>query len=1050
MARNKRIADEKQCTSREWENPQCTGVNRLAPRATLLPFADTAGALSRDPDQSPWYRSLNGRWSFRLVPSPDETPGGFHEREFDDTHWKAISVPGNWTMQGFDRPIYTNVHMPWRERPPFVPVRDNPTGLYRRELKIPRGWHGRRVVLHFGGVESAFYCWLNGEYVGFSKDSRMPAEFDITSLLKRGKNTLALQVMRWSDGTYLEDQDHWWMAGVHRDVYLYSTEHTYIADLFALPEVNEKPARYTVTVTASCGLPRGGEIDDWRFEVGVYDPSGAPLLRTPATHTFPKRAARGTTDRGVPVRLEVPLRRVAPWSDEDPRLYTLVVALKDPAGRAVEYCGCRIGFRRIEIRDRHLLINSKPVLIKGVNRHDFDPVHGKSVPYETMVEEIRLMKRFNINAVRTSHYPNDPRWYDLCDEYGLYVIDEADIECHAWPDSLCHDQRWAGAFLDRGSRMVERDKNHPCIIAWSLGNESGYGANHDALAAWIRARDPSRPVHYEGAIGWAVDHRWSGGETATDFLCPMYPDVARMIAWVKTKDDTRPFIMCEYSHSMGNSNGALKEYWDAIRTYDGLQGGFVWDFKDQGLLRTDTKGRTYWAFGGDFRPGDPCSFNFCINGVVFPDNTPHPSLYELKKQIQPVEACPVDLRQGEIEIVNGRFFSGLEQFRGFWELVVEGEVVRKGSLGRMRIPPRGRHKVRLWSRPPTEAAGRESFLNLYWVQAGETPWTPRGHEVAREQFPMPRRGGRRRSVRKAVGARVAESARRAVVETASLRIAFDKSRGALLSLRFRGAEMFARGMELNLWRAPIDNDGTLFVKPHRLQPLARWRAAGLDSLHSKVTSFSAKRDRSGRVCVEVNARVRGRRDMPAIRHRHSYALEGTDALRVTHRIRVPKAYTDLPRIGVRFALPEGFEEVCWFGRGPHENYADRKSGAPVGVYRLSVDDMYVPYVVPQEHGHRTDTRWLTVSNAEGAGLRIEAEVLMEFSVSHFTIENLEKAAHVNELDRRAESFVTLDVRHRGVGTRSCGPDTPSEYRIGPGEYCFSFVLRPFFSGPLGE
>jgi beta-galactosidase len=574
---------DKTSTLNDWENPLAFGINKLPAHVTGVPFPNEASALARDPQASPWFQDLNGSWQFQLVPNPQSTPEGFWEADYDVRHWDLIEVPGNWTMQGYDKSIYTNVQMPIPNTPPFVPEDDNPTGLYRRTFNVPLDWDGRRVILSFGGIESAFYLWINGTKIGYSQDSRLPAEFDITEFVHPGENVLAVQVMRWSDGSFLEDQDHWRMAGIYRDVCLYSLPQVHLWDVFAKPTLDRDYIDGKLSVTAHIG-GRDQDAHGYSVEMQLYDSSQSPVLPNPVAE---KVAANENEVLNVTLASKIP--HPEKWSHEHPYLYTLVLCLKDRDGSAVQYFSCRVGFRKVEIINRELLVNGMPVLIKGVNRHEHEDKRGKSVTLKTMLADVLLMKRHNINAVRTSHYPNDPLWYDLCDEYGIYVWDEANIETHSLYNQLCHEPEWLHAFMDRGMRMVERDKNHPSVLVWSLGNESGYGPHHDALADWIRGYDPDRALHYECAISFD----WKGGHLSTDICCPMYPTVDSIIKYAEDNSNDRPLIMCEYAHAMGNSVGNLREYWEAIETQHGLQGGFIWDWVDQGLTKLDPHGNPY-------------------------------------------------------------------------------------------------------------------------------------------------------------------------------------------------------------------------------------------------------------------------------------------------------------------------------------------------------------------------------------------------------------------------------------------------------------------------
>ena len=604
---------------REWEDPRFVERNKEPAHATLIPYSNEEEALAGG--DSPWVKSLNGDWKFKLVDRPENAPEGFSAPDFADEQWDTIPVPSNWQLQGYDKPIYTNIKYPFPADPPRVPE-ENPTGLYRLNFTLPEEWEGREIFIHFGGVDSAFYLWVNGTEVGYSQGSRLPAEFDITPYLQPGNNLLAVQVMRWSSGTYLEDQDMWWLSGIFRDVYLFATPKLHIRDFAVQTPLDETYTDGTLQVRVK--LRNYGETDHGpaTVELKLYDADRKPVFQ----QSVAKSVEQVPRWQEEVLDIAEPVSQPRLWSAEDPYLYTLVLLLKDSQGKVIEAERVRVGFRQVDIKDGKILINGRPVLFKGVDRHEHDERRGKAITEETMIADIKLMKQFNFNAVRTSHYPNQPRWYELCDEYGLYVIDEADIECHGlvnhgpnYKIEPANDPDWLTAIMDRGIRMVERDKNHPCIFMWSMGNEAGLGPNFEALAAWIHANEPTRPVHYEGTTSDP-----SGKiSSCVDLVSVMYPALERLRALAQDPEDDRPVLMCEYNHAMGNSNGNLKEYWDLIRSEERLIGGFIWDWVDQGLLKTSEDGQEYWGYGGDF--GDEINdLNFCINGVISPDRTPIP------------------------------------------------------------------------------------------------------------------------------------------------------------------------------------------------------------------------------------------------------------------------------------------------------------------------------------------------------------------------------------------------------------------------------------------
>ncbi len=1056
-----------------WENPQVVGINKLPAHATLIPYPNETAALTCRRDESPYFLLLNGRWKFRLVPNPDSILDGFYRADFDASGWDEINVPGNWTMQGYDKPIYTNVKMPFPPNPPYVPHEDNPTGLYRHTFTVPANWQGRQVFISFDGVESAFYLWVNGQPVGFSKVSRMPAEFDLTPYLQPGSNTLALMVIRWSDASYIEDQDYWWTAGIFRDVYLYTTPKVHIFDFFARTEFDSDYRDATLRVQATIAFYEPGAQADYRIEMQLYDAKGKAVFEKPVsqlvvvTHWNPTR-----------VKLVKAVAHPHQWSAETPYLYTLVLSLKNAAGKTIEAESCKIGFRQVEIKGREILINGQPVLLKGVNRHDFHERFGRAVPEETMLTDIKLMKQFNLNAVRTSHYPNDVRWYDLCDQYGLYVIDEADLECHALYNKLAHDPQWTHAFVDRGQRLVERDKNHPCVIFWSLGNESGYGPNHDAMAGWIRGYDPSRPLHYEGAISpfatllnvteqpitadqalgpeLEMGRRlgWRQGFLATDVVCPMYPTVDHLIAYTQDPTNTRPMFMCEYAHSMGNSTGNLKEYWHAIETHHGLQGGFIWDWVDQGICRVDAQGREYWGYGGDF--GDEINDgNFCLNGLVWPDRTPHPALYEYKKILQPVGVKSIDLTDLKdlsglirLEITNKQYFADLSGFKGIWELAVDGEVVQRGDLPTLSLPPQHSQQLQLSLPKPELPPGAECFLTIRFALAADTPWAGKGHEVAWEQFKLPVAAppAPRLTPKQMPSLKLDQTDRQATVTGSNFELVFDQAMGRITTFTYQGRPLLVAGPTLNLWRAATDNDGFKLWPDQENKLLLEWLKAGLDKLvwQPERVTVEQPQPQIVRLSAWLVGQAPGCPD--EITHQQITTVYGSSDIVIENTVEAKLKLTSLPRVGLTMQLPGGFENFTWYGRGPHENYIDRNTGAAVGLYHSTVDEQHVPYVMPQENGNKTEVRWLTLTHQAGVGLLAVGATPLEVSVSHYTAADLYQALHTNELTRRDEVILNLDYRQCGLGGASCGPGTLPQYLVQPGRYQFTVRLRPFVAG----
>jgi beta-galactosidase len=1006
-----------------WETPEFTGINRLPVRATLYPYATEEQALSLDRNSSPWYKTLNGEWKFELVDKPENVKDNFKDVNFNDSKWRDITVPGNWTMQDVgDYPHYTNVKMPFENNPPIVPE-ENPTGLYRRTFKVPKKWLKRRTVLHFAGVESCFYVFLNGNLIGMGKDSRLATEFDITENLKEGDNQLSVMVIKWSDGSYVEDQDHWWMAGIYRDVYVYSTDNSYIEDVFAIADLDDDYKDGYLDIEVKLNF-RAEPQNDHIIKTKLLDVKNRTVKGSEIEETVSSSYKKENYIAILANKINNPLK----WSSENPNLYTLVVSLYDMDDNLIECTSSRIGFRRVEMGDRELLINGKPVLIKGVNRHEHDDFYGKTMSRELMIKDILLLKQFNFNAVRTAHYPDCPEWYDLCDEYGIYLVDEANIEAHANYKTLCRDPRWSQTFLERVQRMVKRDKNHPSIILWSLGNETGYGENHDLAADWTRNYDFSRPLHHEGAL----KQKWQqsgnefnpGGERANDIINPMYSGVPVIIDYATNghKDERRPLILCEYSHAMGNSNGCLKDYWDAIHKYHGLQGGFIWEWLDHGIIKEspvkgkkpelrpsidkkETKksiakkqaechkagGKYFWGYGGDF--GDyPNDYNFVADGMIWPDRTPHPAMLEHKKVTQPIFVKPVDIEKGKVEIINDQDFTDMKWLKADWKLSVDGKVVQKGNLKLPEIAPKKSAKIAIPVKKPEMKKNQECFLFISFKVKKATSWCDSGHEIAWEQFKMPFKGtGKTCEISKSkTPFDIEETKASATIKNDIVEIRLDKKKGKISSLSVNGKKTILSGPELNLFRAFTDNDGFKAggeaAKKHKL--LGLWFQNGFDNLETTLNKCEIT-EKGKKIEITISQSITPKK-FPT--HKivfdqvYTVAMDGT--VTVDNRIIIPDTIREVPRIGVKMLIPGNFENLEWFGRDT-ESYFDRKAGYPIDLYRSTVTEQYVPYMVPQEHGNKEDLRWIALSEKNAAGILIKADKkLISGSASHFSNEHL--------------------------------------------------------------
>jgi len=870
--------------------------------------------------------------------------------------------------------------------------------------------------------------------VGYSQDSRLPAEFNVTPYVHPGENLVAVEVFRWSDGSYLEDQDMWRLSGIYRDVYLYCTPEVHIRDFFVRTIFDEEYRDAALKVRVNIRNYSDLEAKRHFVEIKLFDDAGSPIFDEPLI--CPIEGVKPQSE--IAFEVEKKVLNPKKWSAETPYLYTLLLTLKTESGEDVEVESCKVGFRQVEIKDGRILINGVPILLKGVNRHEHDDERGHAVTVESMRKDIELMKRFNFNAVRTSHYPNHPAWYDLCDKYGIYVIDEANIECHGlanirgrpYRKEPANDPEWLHAFMERAVRMVERDKNHPCVIVWSLGNESGYGPNHDAVAGWIHGYDPTRPVHYEGTI------RAEGKVSrSVDIISVMYPSIERLIQLAEDPDEDRPVIMCEYAHSMGNSTGNLKEYWETICKYKRLCGGFIWDWVDQGLKRIAEDGEEYWAYGGDFND-EPNDGNFCINGLVWPNREPQPAMWECKKIQQPVDVEALDLADGKIRSINKYDFTDLSILDIFWELTEDGRIIQRGKLPKMHIPPRESSVAIVPFTTPKLKPGGEYWLNIRFKLSEDTAWAEKGHEVGWVQLKMPFEvpPGPVIRVKDMAALQLDESSKDVTVLGNGFSIVFSKESGRITSFTFRGLELMRVGPQLNVWRAPTDNDAPRLAQ--------RWREAGLDRLKHEVKEVKAERPASQLVHVKVKSLLRTPESADRFRCVYTYKIYGSGDVIVETDVAPTADLPPLPRIGLQLTIPGEFNTFTWYGRGPHENYCDRKEGAPVGVYSGTVDEQYVPYIMPQENGNKTDVRWVSLTNNSGFGLLAVGRPLMEVSAHHYTTEDLTMAKHTYELKRREDITLNLDYKQSGLGGGSCGPDTLPKYLVKPESVHFSVRFRP--------
>lgn len=1025
----------------DWENPSLLHKQRLSPRAWFTPYVGTASVPIRGA-ASPDVISLDGQWRFRYDRSPLDAAPELTGPAIDDTSWDSIPVPSCWQMLGYGHPHYTNVNYPFPVDPPRVPS-ENPTGTYRTCFFVLPEWQGRRIVLRFSAVDSAFHVFVNGDEAGFSKGARLPAEFDITRFVHAGENLLAVRVYQWSDGSYLEDQDMWWLSGIFRPVTLLGEPATGISDISVRTRLvkSGKAAEVGVRVLLSN-----------RTEQGFAGSIEAALLgsdRRPAASMVTCAVEVGPLSEGNS-SLSMPVADPLLWSAEMPSLYALLLTLKDHSGKAIETVPLMTGIRAVEIREGMLLVNGVRVMFKGVNRHEHHPDFGRAVPYESMVRDVVLMKRHNVNAVRTSHYPDDPRFYELCDRYGLYVIDEADVECHGMDSAgdwnrLSGDPAWESAYVDRAARMVERDKNHPCIVLWSLGNESGFGVNHEAMAREIRRRDPTRPIHYEGDKQAKV----------ADVVSQMYTPVERVMAagagkpvtrdGDPIKGDSKPFILCEYAHAMGNGPGGLKEYWDAFYSSKRLQGGFVWEWLDHGIRRRMPDGREFFAYGGDF--GDePNDGNFVIDGLLFSDRTPSPGLRELAKVIEPVFVEAQDIASGRFLIHNRYDFLSLDHLSGVWKLELDGALLETGSMNLPRVPAGESGLVtipiHLDAGSPAEA---EPWLTLGFVLTADTTWAPAGHEVAWAQFPVPmspQSHPKPQPARSGVRPSWSRAGNIIAVETAGPRLEFDAVQGTLSALVHRDRPLLRSGPRLSFWRAPTDND-----RGFGARDAADWADAGLHRLQHRIESIECRDLHGDEVQVTVRSRIAPPVLFIGIDVECVYTIRSTGETLI-HVQGSPRGKfpSTLPRIGLQMSLPADLDRVRWYGLGPEETYPDSRQAGRVGIWERTMDQMTTPYERPQENGNRSESRWVALTDAYGAGVMAVGQPRINFSAHRNTPEEFARARHPVDLVPRNEIVLILDYAQNGLGSASCGPGVLAPYKLAPADFEFTVSLRALAPG----
>ena len=1128
---------------REWEDPKVFEINKLEARSHFFSYENESVAKRGEVEKSKYYKSLNGKWNFNWVKRPSKRPKRFYDPQYDSSGWKKMPVPGNWEINGFGIPIYLNKHgfdVPvyfdnpdekekiffvgkknsFKSKAPYLPKDYNPVGSYRKHFKLPKSWEGKRVVLHFGGVRSAFYLWVNGQQVGYSQGSKLPAEFDISEFVLYGKekNLLAIEVYRWSDGSYLEDQDFWRLSGIERDVYLYATPKSYLEDVFVNASLDEryeegvfsmdlsfkneskKPTRKRVRVELSKKNGKGiyyhKEKNFWA-SIRDFFQKRKVIFESEEEVLF---------DQGEKYVMKVSnlVSGVKKWSAEKPYLYQMLVEVSGIDRKEdKEVIFQDVGFRKIEIKEGVLLLNGRPIKLKGVNRHEHDPKTGHVLSKEGMREDVKVMKELNVNAVRTSHYPNDPYWYQLCDAYGLYVMDEANVESHGMgykPEITLGDKpRWKEAHIKRIQRMVERDKNFASVIMWSMGNEAGDGINFKAAYDAIKKIDPYRPVQYERATVPLIrkiiklekqKKSVSKEDIHIDLVSRMYVRHEKVSNYLnKNILLEHPYMLVEYAHAMGNSMGGLQDYWDIFNAYDRVAGAFVWDWVDQGLIAKDKEGREYFTYGGDYGPKDvPNDANFCINGVLQPDRKLNPHAYELKKAQENFSVKGIDLEEGEVEIINRNSFVDARDYKISWQVKNEGKVIKKGKLKNFLLAPLDSKKVKLKIKPLKAKKESEYFLEVFFRTKKTEGFIKKGYLVAWEQLKLPTLGilEKKETTEEKMSDLVSVEEKTTVIEITGkkFRVVFDKAKGKLKTYEYKGESFFKQGAGPvpNFWRAPIDNDIGQKI-PWKMNV---WREASFKE--GRVEKIEITEESKKKVKILVDLGLYG---LEGVRFKSEYTVYGNGVIRVNNEF-IPselekkvdlylkkngelksvkeKKLPMLLRIGMRMDLKGEYEKMKWYGRGPHESYEDRKDSAKVDVYEGTVKEQYHPYVRPQENGNKTDVRWVAFRNKKGYGLMAiggGVSPLLSVGASHFKMEDFDngpidpkvvsnfsrlgnipkanaKKRHTIDMKPRDLVTVYLDYKQMGVGGINSWGKLPqkSSLMVPYQSYQYEFYLKP--------
>ncbi|QNM84310.1 DUF4981 domain-containing protein [Polaribacter pectinis] len=1034
-----------QSNQNDWENQHITRVNTEKPTSQLVSYASSKKALKGTIEDSEYYQSLNGNWKFNWVENVKDKPENFYKEDADLSDWQFIKVPSNWQMEGYGNPHYTNITYPFDKNPPFIAGENgNNVGSYVTEFTISNNWKKKNIFLRFDGVESAFYVWVNGKKVGYSQDSRTTASFNISNYLKEGVNKVAVQVFRWSDGSYLEDQDFWRLSGIYRSVYLVARPKVVLEDYLATTTFDEnfKDAQLDINVAlknTSAKCFKKGIV-----KVELFNANNQLVKTHKTTLKKLSKNNQNLQNNTISIQIENPLQ----WSNETPNLYTLKLSLLNKRNKVIDIVSSKLGFRQIDIKGRQILINNQPLIVKGVNRHEHNPITGHFITKQQMVKEVKLLKQLNINTVRNSHYPTDPYFYKLCDAYGIYVIDEANVESHGMrygKESLAKDPTWEKAHVERMEAMVAQNKNHASIIMWSFGNEAGNGVNMVAMEKASKAIDSSRPTHYHFSDEPIVGDIWGGGviKGGKKQNFGRYQSVKDLIM-IDALNLDRPFIVNEVAHAMGNAMGNLKEYVEVYEQYEGISGGCIWDWADQGILAKNEKGEEYYAYGGDF--GDtPNDLNFCLNGVLFSDFSLSPKAYEVKDCYQNID-FNWKTKNELISVTNKHAFTNTKKFKVEWKLLQNGVPKLNGVFTSLAVNPLEKGTVQT----PQEVlnyiknSDDEYLLNISVKTSEDYSWANKGFVIAKKQLELTPWNSGEISVKSSDDLLDYKTINDDIlISSAHFQLQFDKKQGVITSYKIDTIEYLEKGPQLNIWRAPTDNDGGYknMWRNKSNQDAVKWIDAGFEGATLQVNTVNIDKSDSN-VIINVEGVLVGSNTNNLATISQKYTINGNGEIHLNTLFNPLKELPVLPKLGYELVLHKGFDKFEWYGRGPHENYPDRNIAAQLGIYSKLVDEQFVNYPVPQENGNKTDVRWAKIINKNGRGLQVSSLKPFETSARHFTLDDLTKAKHTYDLEKTKEVYWYIDVAQNGLGGNSCGPKQMEHYLFNPSFIEFDFILKP--------